>query len=187
MNAQLLSALSGPSLAGEDDAPHLQDGRAETERVTAEQLHAALRRRVHHRLGLLHVQGHRLLGDGVFARVRNEHDVRAVEVVGCRDPDSLDIRVGAERLGAVVDAGVGETRLERFADAGVGVRRGHQFYLVQALHAGHDLRRADAHADDAHLQGSRCRHKSPPKETPVPMPSLLAATARSLSSVASAA
>ena len=85
----------------------------------------------------------------------------AVEVVRRRDPHGLDVRVGAERLCTVVHAGIGEAGLERRANAGVRVRRGHQFDLVQALHAGHDLRCADAHADDAHLQGSgrACGHR----------------------------
>ena len=139
--------------AGRHDLAHEAYVRLKALRVPRHELDAVAVARLHHLFRLADVQRHRLLDHDMLAVVRREHRHRAVEAVGRGYPHRLDVRVGAERLRAVVDARAFVARLEALADVRVDVGAGEQVDVGSALHGRQHLSRAHADADHSQLQG----------------------------------
>src|SRR5205823_12452846 len=92
-------------LTGADDLAHGADMWAEALRVTAEKLDLVFDRCLDHLLSFLERDRHGLLDDDVFAGVGGDDRVRRVKLVRSRNPDGLDVPVGAHFLDAIVSLG----------------------------------------------------------------------------------
>ena len=160
----------GPQASRLDDAAHRPDLGAESQRVPAEQTHVVVFGGLDHAEAVLDGERHGLLDDNVLALPRRGDGHGGVKLVGRRDPDSLDVRVGEQLVGVVVHPRVRIAVVEGLAHpwVDVGARRHLELRQVVELVEDHAGAHADPDEPDPHaplaalLLGGHGDRLSPP-------------------------